>query len=178
MSKNIVLIVIAVAVGCGILAVVAYYVVRMMRGSIKLSLLRTAFNLGDTITGAFDLLVKKPIEGNKLTVSLIGTQITEIYRDGKTETRSHEIYRNERVIEGAKAYDAGNTARHEFELTVPNTGAPEFMNSPLGQMLGAAATLFNNRSSQLKWKVEARLDAKGVDLATSTPVSVNIGNLV
>ena len=167
-------ILIAVAVGGGILAVVAYYVIRFMRGSIKLSLPRTAFNPGDSITGGFDLYAKKAIQGNKLIVSLIGVQVTESYEDGKKRTRSREIYRDEVLIEEAKAYPAGHTSQHQFEIATPNTGASEFMNSALGQTLTGALRLLSNRRTRLKWKVEARLDAKGVDLATSTSVSINI----
>jgi hypothetical protein len=174
MSGSMVFILIAAVVGCVIVAVVAYYLARSMRGSIKLFLARTAFNPGESITGSFDLQTKKPIQGNKLIVSLIGVQVTEVYKDGKTETRTHEIYRDEHVIEGAKSYDAGHTAKHEFQLAVPNTGTSELMNSALGQILGATSALLNSSRTDLKWKVEARLDAKGIDLATSTPVWINL----
>ncbi len=174
MSNNTVLILLAVVASCIVVAVIAYYVARMMRGSIKLYMARTAFNQGEKITGSFDLVTKKPLQGNRLIVSLIGVQVTNFHKDGKTETRSQEIYRNAHLIEEAKLYNAGHTAKHEFELTVPKSGTPEFMNSALGQMLSAASFLLNNSQTQLKWKVEARLDAKGVDLATSTPVSINL----
>ncbi|MFC1460960.1 hypothetical protein ACFLQR_00385 [Verrucomicrobiota bacterium] len=178
MLENTVLIVIAVVVGGGIVAAIAYYVVRFMRGTIKLSLPRTAFNPGDTIAGSFDLNTKKAIQGNKLIVSLIGTQVTKTYKDGKTRTRSREIYRDEVLIEDAKAYHAGSTATHNFELSVPNMTSPEFLNSTVGQALTAAFRLLSDRSTRLKWKVEARLDAKGVDLATAKSVSINIRQLV
>jgi len=174
MPNNTILILIAVAVGGVIAAVIAYYVIRFMRGSIKLSLPRTAFNPGEAITGSFELLTKKPIEGNKLIVSLIGVQVTESYENGKKRTRTREIYRNEVLVEEAKAYPAGHTSEHQFEIATPNTGAPEFANSALGQTLMSALRLLSNRRTRLKWKVEARLDAKGVDLATSKSVSINM----
>jgi hypothetical protein len=174
MSKNTILTMIAAVAGCGIISIIAYYVIRSMKGSIKLFLQHTAFNPGETITGNFDLNVKRPIRGNKLTASLIGVQTTTSRRNGKTETHSHEIYRNEQLIEEAKEYSAGYSAKHEFRIAIPNTGAPEFMNSALGQVLNAASFLLNDRRTELKWKVEARLDAKGVDLAASTRVSINI----
>ena len=76
MSENQVFILIAALLGGGILTAIIYYVVRFMRGSIKLSLARTMFNQGDTIAGSFELLTKKAIEGNKLVVSLIGVKVT------------------------------------------------------------------------------------------------------
>jgi hypothetical protein len=174
MLGNTTLTLIAVAVGGVILAAVAYYIIRFMRGSIKLSLPRTAFNPGDGITGSFDLITKKSIQGNKLIVSLIGVQVTEDYKDGKKRRRSREIYRDEVLIEEAKAYPAGHTSEHQFEIATPNTGSPEFMNSGIGQALSAAFRLLSNRRTRLKWKIEARLDAKGVDLAASKSVSINI----
>jgi len=173
MEGNAIPIVIMAGIAVAIIAVVAFYLIRFMRGSIKLSLPRTTFNPGDTITGSFDLVIKKPIQGNKLTVSLIGVQVTRTYENGKTHTRSHEIYRKDIPVEEARAYPAGHTARHDFEIIAPNTSAPEFLNSPLGQTLTAAVQLLSNRNTSLKWTVEARLDAKGVDLVSSTRVSIN-----
>jgi len=173
-----ILIVIAVIVGGGIVAAIAYYVVRFMRGTIKLSLPITAFNPGDTIAGSFDLHTKKAIRGNKLIVSLIGTQVIKTYEDGKSRTRSNEIYRDEVLVEEAKAYNAGSAATYNFEVSAPNMNSPEFLNSKVGQALTAAFQLLSNRSTQLKWKVEARLDAKGVDLTSSKSVSINTKQLV
>lgn len=90
MQNNTVLIVLGVVLGGGILAAIGYYIARFMRGTIKLSLPRTAFNPGDTISGSFDFHTKKTIQGNKLLVSLIGVQVTKTYEDGKTRTRSRE----------------------------------------------------------------------------------------
>jgi hypothetical protein len=173
MSNNTILILIAVAAGCLTITVIAYYIARSLKGSIKIYLPRTAFNPGDAITGEFVLNVKRHIQGNKLTVGLIGVKTTETYRNGKTETHSQEIYRDERVIEEAKAYDTGHIAKHEFEMKAPNLNAPEFMKSTLGQVLSAAATLLSNNNVRLKWRVEARLDAKGIDLAAAKSVMIN-----
>jgi len=155
-SQNLVLTVIGVAVGVGLAAVIAYHVARFMRGSIKLSLRGSAFNSGDTITGRFELHTKKAIQGNKLSVSLIGVQVTTSYDGGKEQTRSREIYRNEVLLEEGKAYPAGHTAGYDFQLVVPNANAPEFLNSPLGQALSTALRLLSNSDSQLKWVVADR----------------------
>jgi hypothetical protein len=173
MSKNSILILIAVIVGCGIASIILYYVARFMRGSIKLFLQRTAFNPGERITGSFDLVVKKQVEGNKLTASLIGVQVTETNKNGKTQTQTREFYRDEHIIEEAKSYNAGHSAKYSFEISVPNSSVPDFMNTTLGQALNAASYLLGNSHSRIKWRVEARLDAKGVDLVKSSPVTIN-----
>jgi hypothetical protein len=138
---------------------------------------RTTFNPGDAITGSFDLLTKKPIQGNQLVVSLIGVEITKTRRDGGSRTRSHEIYRDEVVLEEAKEYQAGQTSKHEFEIAAPNTSEPGFMNSALGKTLGAALSFLGNRRKRLKWKIEARLDAKGVDLKATKSIRINMKQL-
>jgi len=178
MSSSTILVLIAVVVCSGVIALIAYYVARFMRGAIKLSLPLTALNPGDTITGSFDLHTKKAIQGNKLIVSLIGTQVTKTYEDGKTRTRSQEIYRDEVLVEDARSYPAGFTATYNLEVSTPNMQSPEFLNSTVGQALTTAVRLLSNRSTHLKWKVEARLDAKGVDLATAKSVSINTKQLV
>jgi len=177
MPKHTLLIVLAVA-ACGVIAaIIAYYVVRFMRGTIRLSLPRTAFNPGDAITGSIELHTKRAVRGNRLLVSLIGTQVTHTRDDGKTRTRSREVYRDDVLLEEGKEYRAGYTATHDFELPAPNMNSPEFLNSTAAQALTTALRLLSNRSTRLKWKVEARLDAKGVDLATAKHVSINIRQL-
>jgi len=178
MPDNLVLILVLAAVGAVLAIVAGYYVVRFMRGSIKLTMVRTSFNPGDAITGSFELHTKKPIEGNKLTVSLIGTQVTKTRQGGKTRTRSHEVYRDEKVLEEATRYPAEHRSTHEFEITAPNSNAPDFANSPVFQALAGAMRMLSSRQSYLKWRVEARLDAKGVDLAASKKITVNVGRLM
>ncbi len=149
-----------------------------MRGSIKLHLLRTTFSPGDAITGYFELQTKKAIEGNKLTVSLIGTQVTKTREGGKTRTRSREIYREELLLEGENTYRAGHRDRYDFDMVAPDSNAPQFMNSPLGQALTSALRALGGNRSRLDWRVEARLDARGVDLAASAKVTINTSSFI
>jgi len=48
------------------------------------------------------------------------------------------------------------------------------MDSKLGRALSAVAKFLSDRHTRLRWKVEARLDAKGVDLADSQKVHINV----
>ncbi len=173
MSENIILLLVAVVVGGGLIAGILYFILRHMRGSIKLSLPQTAFNPGNKISGEFDLLAKKPIQGNKLIVRLIGQQVTRHHQNGKSRTRSQEIYRDEVLVEEAKDYPAGYTGKYSFEINTPNTNETEFLNSPLGQTLNAAVRLLSNRNTRLQWRVEARLDAKGIDLVAAKKITLN-----
>lgn len=178
MGDNLVLIIVAAVAGVVLIGVAVYYLMRFMRGSIKMTLTQTAFNPGDTIKGSFDLHTKKPVEGNKLIVSLIGTQVTKTKENDSTRSDSREIYRNEVLLENAKVYPAGHTSTHDFEIPTPNTGAQEFLNSTTGQAISAAFSLLGNRRTEFIWKVEARLDAKGVDLAKSKRVTLNMNQIM
>jgi len=175
MDEKIILIIVAIVVGGGIVAAIAYYIARFMRGSINLSLPITTFDPGATINGSFDLHTKKAIQGNKLMVKLIGTRVTKTRSDdGKSKTRSDEIYNEEVLVEEAKAYVAGSMAKYDFQISTPNTTSPEFMNSGVGQALSAAFRLISDKSTRFKWKVEARLDAKGVDLVDTQSITLNM----
>ena len=178
MSGNTVFIIIAVVIGGAVVAAIAYYIARFLRGSIKLSLPVTAYNPGDAIVGSFDLLTKKAIQGNKLIVSLIGIRVTTTRKDGETDTDTDEIYRDEVLVEGAREYPAGFTSTYNFEIAIPNSQSPEFLNSPVGKALTTALNLLGSSSTELKWSVEARLDAKGVDLATKKAVTINVNQFL
>lgn len=173
MQSHLILGLVIVVFGGILAAVIVYHILRYLRGSIKLSLPCTVFNPGGTIAGTFELLTKKELQGNKLIVSLIGSKTVRTHHGGKTRTHTEEVYRDEVVIEGEKNYFAGYTATHAFQVKAPNLHAPDFLNTQVGQILGAAIRLIGNQSARITWKVEVRLDAKGVDLATSRTVSIN-----
>jgi len=173
MDDNTILIIIAVVAGIAIIAIAGFQIARYLRGSIKLSLPQTAYDPGSDIKGSFELKTRKAIEGKRLIVSLIGNEVTETRRDGKTETRQQEIYRNEKIIEGERAYQAGYENKYDFEIPAPKASAPEFMNSPLAGALASAASLLSNRRTRIQWKLEARLVAKGIDLVGSKRISIN-----
>ena len=119
---------------------------------------------------------QKSIQGNQLVVTLRGTKVTE-YRDndGDKKTRSDEIYRDQVVLEAAREYPAGYSAKYDFQIATPNVQSPEFMNSGIGQTLVSAFRLLSDRRTRIKWKIEARLDAKGIDLAASKSLQLNLG---
>ncbi len=184
MFENKMLLIVAIVVGGGILAAIAYYITRYMRGSIKLSLPLTVFDPGATITGSFDLETKKDIKGNKLVVRLIAIEkIRTRDSDGKSRTRSQEIYRDEILIEEAKDYIAGSTANYDFQISTPGTPTsdpetPGIISPQVVQGLATAVKFLSNKSTTIKWKVEARLDAKGVDLVATKSISINTKQLM
>ena len=175
MPENTSLIVICTILGLLLVGVIAYFVMRFLRGSIKLTMPQTSFGAGQMISGSFDLMTKKSIQGNQLFVTLRGVKETKI-RDGeKTRTRRDEIYCDQVTLEDAREYPAGYSAKYDFQISTPNVQSPEFMNSGVGQALVSAFRLLSDRRTRIKWRVEARLDAKGIDLAASKSVQLNLG---
>lgn len=167
----------AIVFGGGAVAVVggiaAYYIARYLRGSIKLTLPQNSFAAGEAITGSCDVITRKAIQGNRLYAALIGREVIEERRDGKTHTRTREIHRHEETLEKAQTWPAGQTKHYTFTLPSPAAPAPEILNSTLAKAARVGLELLGADRRRLKWAVEIRLDAKGVDLATSQRVHIN-----
>ena len=64
--------------------------------------------------------------------------------------------------------------RYEFKLNVPSIETPEFLQSGLGQAIKIGAQFLGGGRHYWRWKVVARLDAKGADFVASKKVSVNV----
>ncbi len=181
MSGSAGLIIILAVLAAIIIGVAAYFILRFLRGSINITLSRTAFSPGDKISGSFELKTRKAIEGNRLYATLIGQEVTRTRRGGSTRTYTREIFRNEVTLEEGKTYPAGQTQRYEFEIDTPSaqgTDQAGFLNSPLGQSLQAGLELVSGRRRYLRWMVQVRLDARGKDLTSSKKVSLNTRGLV
>lgn len=175
MGNNTVFILIGIVLGVVALAIITYFIIRWMRGSITLMLPNTAFNPGDTIKGSFELLTRKALQGNKLIVTLVGEKVTRYYENDERKTRRREVHRSEKLIEQAREYPAGYNVKHEFEIQIPAGGASTpSMDPAFAQVLSAASQLLNDRDTWYEWKIEARLDAKGVDLAKNKKISINL----
>lgn len=177
MPENTSLIIICTVLLLLLLAAVVYFFMRFMRGSIKLALPQTSFGAGEMIAGSFDLLTKKAIQGNQLVVTLRGVRETKIRDGDKTRTKTDEIYRDQVVIEAARVYPAGYSSRYDFQIPTPDVQSPEFMNSGIGQALASAFRLLSDSQTRIKWKIETRLDAKGIDLASSKSLQLNLGQM-
>ena len=160
-----------------IVLVVGYYIIRFMRGSIKITLAKDFFNEGEQITGSFELTTRKEIDGNRLFVSLVGKEVTKERREGKTRTHTREIYRDEVTIEEAKTFSAGETMNYDFQLAIPSSAGDDFLSSPLGKTLKVGMQMLGGSRSYLQWIVEARLDAKGVDLVSRKKIAVNMSKI-
>lgn len=173
MNETNTLILIASVVAAVGIGVAIFFLLRFLRGTIKLQLPVTGYRAGDEIIGSFELHTKKAIQGNRLIVSLIGVEQRRHQRNGKTETDSHEIFRKEELIEEARLYPAGTRQRYDFALKIPQPSELEAKIRDLAKGIQMVASLLSANRQKVVWRVEARLDAKGIDLVGSQKVTVS-----
>jgi hypothetical protein len=156
--------------GAALAAVGTYFLLRWLKGSITISLPGTYFSPGGSIEGSFELLTRKEVRANSLTAALVGTEsVRERGYNGKSRTRTREIYRAGQTLEQAKEYPAGYSAVYQFKLAAPAAGGQ----GEGGSLLGQALDMLGSIGRTVRWKVEVRLDAEGVDLASSETVHIN-----
>ncbi len=153
---------------------VAYYVIRGMKGNLTLTLNHRGVGSGDKFTGRVQVVCKKPVEGNRLVATLIGTERIEERTDEGTKTRTREIYRADALLEEARSYEAGFEESYPFELVAPSADQVGVAGSGLGKMVERGVGMLTGRERDLLWKIEGRLDAKGLDLVDSEKVTVNL----
>jgi hypothetical protein len=173
MMSDAVLIGIVIAVAVLAIAVLAgYFIARRMRGSIRMTLRGDGFSPGDRIEGNFTLETRKEIESKRLFAALIGREVRE-RRDGdRTRTDTHEFYRDEVTLEEDKIYQPGQTAEYSFAIDAPS--GSDGAGSMLGQALDVGLEMLGGDHTEIRWTVEVRLDAKGIDLSDSRSVTVNV----
>lgn len=173
MSSSLIIVLVVAAAVVVLGAVAGYYLVRHSRGSIKMTLNGTAYSPGEAIEGSFTMTTKKLLEGKRLLVAVIGQEVTE-ERDGNTtRTRSREIYRDEQIIEDARTYPAGEMKEHTFQIKAPDLSDTGSSGGVLGKAVELGLDLVSGRDERLEWKVEARLDASGIDLSDSKRIYLN-----
>lgn len=180
MDFNIILIVVVL---CSVLfGIGLYFLLRFLKGSLKFKLSKTSFadNTDNIIEGGLELKAKSNIDSNNLFVALVCYEIRTNYYNGRRSTSKVEIFRSEQVLDGKKVYNKGFKNIYNFKIPFPQNPSQKLGNISVGNEM--ANNLLNNiisfakRSNNLKWKLEARLDASGVDLFSSQKVYLTYYN--
>ena len=142
-----------------------------MKGTLKIHLDEDNFKAGDIVEGFVDVKIKKQCESQFLIVVLIGTK-EEKYRrrEGGMSTKRVEIYRKNHQLEGENIYEVGSNERYEFKITLPSGAKTPYDENweALGNLVDSARAEKDN----LEWLLEARLNAKGVDLLDRRQISI------
>jgi hypothetical protein len=167
---------IAVVVGIVVVVggIIAFYVIRGLKGNLTLTLNQRGVSSGDTFTGTIQVVCKKQVEGNRLVATLIGTEKIKEKTDEGTKTKTREIYRVDTLLEEVRSYDAGFEESYSFELAAPSASQVGAASSGLGKMVEMGMEMLTGRDRDITWKIEGRLDAKGIDLVDSEKVTVNL----
>jgi len=171
---------VVVCVGAAGVALVVYLIVRLTKGSIDVRLDGEGrvpeLNPGDTLSGAVAVKAKRPIEGNRVLVSLVAVKVER--RDnpdaapGKNSS-SYEIHREDQELGGARAFAAGTVETYPFRFELPDRKRLEALTTQdqapkFAALLGTSGV----SSVEIAFHVEARLDARGADRTTRAPFSI------
>lgn len=171
-----------------VIAVAAYYIARFMKGRLKLELLSNAADSGQPLRGKIALEAKKPING-LLKVSLIGREKRKKRSLSSSDNDSYEwveVYRQDKILEETREFPAGFTKNYDFEIIAPTAAearsggamlrqaADQMGDSVMGGIAKIAAAGVDLMQGRIKWHIEARLDADGVDLYDKERCQVNL----
>lgn len=173
-------VIILCVIGAILVWVIGYFVMKFLKWKLKLNLNKTSFQKPEKITWTLDLEAKKNIEWNRLFVALVQYEkVRRRWSDWKTTTSRHEIWRFETDLEQAKEFSAWLKNTYTFEIPFPseqNNNTDQFWDNELLNNIVKWANLISwNRmwTRTIEWKIEARLDAKGIDLTDSKRVYLN-----
>ena len=108
------------AIAVIVLGIIAYFVIRMMKGKVEIELPKRGYNPGEQISRSVNLISRKELKMNRFYVALIGYELIErTDSDGNRKTRKNEIYRYEHNLAEAGSLRAGHNQRFEFSIVAP-----------------------------------------------------------
>ena len=158
------------------------------KGKINISIQKTSYAPGDTISGNVALTLKKPVKAREVSISLIGEQkntrvggMTGSQSQGvSTTTKNIRIYDFKQQLDSEKEYSQGQ--EYHFEMKIPAdilSAKPQMpeLGGKLGQGLkiaqAAAAMTGAIPFQQTKWYLLAKLDIPGgMDIKKKADVTI------
>jgi hypothetical protein len=156
------------------------------KGQINISIQRTNYAPGDTISGSVALTLKKPVKAREVSISLVGEQKNTrvggmgASKEMSTTTQRIRIYDFKVQLDSEKEYAQGR--EYPFEIKIPadilstRPQIPE-LEGKLGQGLkivqAAAAMTGAIPFQQTKWYLLAKLDIPlGLDIKKTADVTI------
>jgi hypothetical protein len=155
------------------------------KGKINISIPRTHYTPGDTISGSIVLDLKKPLKAREVSISLIGEQKFRRTRTTggggfSTSSEKYHIYEFKQNLDNEKEYSRGQ--KYNFEIKIPAdilSIKPQIpgIEGKLGQGLkfaqAAAAMTGVIPLQQTKYYLMARLDiAGGLDIKRKADIVI------
>jgi hypothetical protein len=156
------------------------------KGEIHITIPRTNYAPGDTISGNVALTIKKPVKAREVSISLVGEQTTTRGggmiggKDRPTTTERIRIYDFKQQLDNEREYRQGREYR--FEIKIPadilsmKPQMPE-LEGKLGQGLKIAQAVTAMTGviplQRTKWYLLAKLDIPGgLDIKKKADVTI------
>ncbi|MDX1679694.1 MAG: hypothetical protein R3242_03090 [Akkermansiaceae bacterium] len=165
-----------------VIATASYYLLRSLKGRLKLELDQKSVASGEAITGKLHIRTKKSVHADRLYIALIGQQqCTGQTRSTGSNAHWEEFYRDELDVMVEQKLHAGYRQTVDFELHAPFEGQihgdahvegmdPEEVKARVETLRSIAKALGGRK----RWRMIARLETKGVDLANSQKLHVSL----
>ena len=153
------------------------------KGKIDISIQKTNYAPGDTISGNVALTLKKPVKAREVSISLIGKRITTqrgfTMEGWSSSTTKMRIYDFKQQLDGEKEYSEGREYQFEMKIPADILGmGPQTPEGKLGQVLKVAQTAAAMTGAiprrRLQWYLLAKLDVPG-GLDITKKVDITIG---
>ncbi|PQJ28539.1 hypothetical protein [Rubritalea profundi] len=192
-GNSVILYLIVGVVAAIVLGVIVYFIARAMKGSIEIALKQKNVSSGDMAEGQLTLKAKKAIDVDRMFIALIGErEIRKRSSSGNGNSTSwDEFYRDEHDVLMSEHLRAGFTQKYDFALQAPTKqDTQNLLDNPVGALtnkidnalvkgianqVGQIALQSSGlRHSRKRWKVVARLETKGVDLADSKKIHISL----
>lgn len=148
------------------------------KGKIEVSIPRTSYAPGDTISGKVALAVKKPVKAKEVSISLVGEQTVTRgggLAGGERKQEKERFYDFKVSLDGEKEYDKGG--EYPFEIKIP----PDILSArgQLPQPGGAVGQAFKIAQAvagagvSTKWYLQAKLDVpRGIDIKKEAHITI------
>jgi hypothetical protein len=130
------------------------------KGKIELKVPTYTYAPGETIKGEVTLELKKPTKARKITIRLVGAELTtrREFSGGSYRTHHHRVNICDILIplDGEKEYKEG---KYDFEITVPPDALHDrnIRNGALGGVV-EAVEIVTGTDRHREWYLEANLD--------------------
>jgi hypothetical protein len=143
------------------------------KGKIEVTIPKTHFAPGDTISGKVTLTIKKPVAAKELGVWLIGERTTTSgggLAGGERRTEKERVYDFKVGLDGEKDYDKGG--EYPFEIKI-SADILDVRGPQLGGAAGQALKFVTGAGSSTKWHLQAKLDIpRGIDVKKDVDITI------
>lgn len=143
------------------------------KGKIEVSIPKTHFAPGETISGKVTLTIKKPIAAKEVSITLIGERTTTSgggLMGGEKKTVKERVYDFKVSLDGEKEYDQAK--EYPFEIKLP-ADILDVRGPQLGGTAAQALKFVTGAGSSTKWHLQAKLNIpRGIDIKKDVDITI------